>query len=299
MSTEQPARQPRRRRTFAELTGLYAHPVGHPEHERSQIRYEFLIPDTRRDLQYGVYLTMALAKHDPDPLVAAMYDTVREYFAELADLLNSARSGDQTAFRRARRMARFPEPKELGFGYARHDRSGNGMDEGPLNDRVLATLFSHPALAAACAEEPDALAFVEMVALDRVSDAVATITKSLLVEFTQQMALHYRFSPDCLKVVPVANVWCAASGVLQVERHEVPVADDGSAILVVPKGIVRSAPPFSAAQYTRYWYPGRKPMAKAEVLADIGSDPQRLLVAMRATLKDEWRYRPRRDLRND
>lgn len=298
MTFRQP--QPRqRRRSFAQLTGLPAHPVGHPDHARSQSLYEFLIPDTQRDLAYGVYLTMALARIHPDPLVESMYSSVREYYQRLEDHLAGARAHDLTAWQRARRMGSFPEPEELGFGYAQDGRDGNGIQEGELSLRILHTLRSHRALSVACAEEPDALALIELVALDRVSDVVATITKRELIRYTQEMAGRYRFSPDCIREVAVPNIWNPDAGKLETQVHVLPVADDGRAILVVPKGIVRSAPPFTPAQYTRFYYPGRRPMTKAEVLADIGDNPDRLLRAMRHVFEDDWRFRPRRDLRDE
>lgn len=296
MSQREPAGKPRGR-TFAQLSGLPLHPIGHPDHRGD--RAEFVIPDTQRDLPCGIYLTMVLAKDHPEPVVVAIWQEVRHFFVDLETDLVRARGGDDLALKRARRRTRFPEVGEIGCGYTAENRAGKGIRDGILGDRVLDTLLQYPALSKACAEEPDAISLIELVGLDRVSDIVATIAKRHLIEYTQRMAARYKFPDSFQRDIVIQGIWDRGTASLKTGIFLLPVADDGRAILLLPKGIVRSAPPFTAAQYTRHHHGAlHRPLTKREVLEDMGNDPERLLRAMRNIFQDEWRYRPRRDLRD-
>jgi|GEM_PF-4889046 len=279
----------KRNRSFAELTG-----VKFPQ------RYvDFVIPNLIRDQMAGMYLTSALAARHRNPSVRAMFAANQMFFGDLNNLLIRARRGDRVALQSARRMAtNFPEADELGMGYSGRGWAGSGVGAGHLNDTVFNALYGYTELSRTCVEEPDALAFIPLVDIDRVSDIFATIGKRHLIEYTAEQAKKWRFDPACMHLATVDNVWDPASHRLVSVKEVLPVTDDGRVILLVDKRIVRSTPPVRAAQYTRIHYGnGVAALSKVEVLNDAERNPGRLLEAMQDILDDDWRYRPRRDFR--
>src|SRR5262245_31892282 len=109
-----PGRNPK---TFAQVVG-----VNYP-----QSTVDFVIPNLLRDLEFGLCITVALARDHVSPHVRAMYQTASEFFTRLKDLLDRAARGDPTALIAAERMTYFPEAQEIRFGYTSEGSDGNGI----------------------------------------------------------------------------------------------------------------------------------------------------------------------------
>lgn len=280
----------RSNRSFAQLTGV----------QLGQQYLDFVIPNLERDQNGGMYLTSALASRHRNPTVRAMYAANTDFFHRLNQFLVRARGGDEVALRAARRMAtNFPEADELGLGYSVRGWAGSGVGAGELNDLVFNALLRFAELSQTCVLEPDALAFIPLVDIDRVSDVFATVAKRPIIQYTVEQAAKWHFDPACMHQVTVPNVWDAASSSLIGVTERLPVTDDGRVILLVDKRIVRSAPPVRAHQYTRLHFGGAaRALSKAEVLLDAERNPGRLLEAIESILADDWRFRPRRDFRD-
>jgi hypothetical protein len=275
-------------RSFAELTG-----VRYP-----QSVLPFVIPDLQRDIPVGMAITMQLSLQSRDPLVRGMYDDVREYFAILHALVEGIRStGDQFALARAHRLVSFPEVPEIGFGYSAVGRTGSGVGDGALNADLIRTLLRYPGLSQALTRHPDALYFFAGFGIDRVSDVFATIVKRRLVEYTQIQSARFRFASSCFQQVMIRDIWDGHHG-FDSQTFELPVADDGEAVLLVPKNLVRSAPPVQPHQYARFYRLEDSAWLglKRRIMDENRNSPTKLLRLMDQIFKDPWRYRPRRDL---
>jgi hypothetical protein len=279
----------RRPRTFPELTGVLY----------DQTSLPYVIPSLERDDPRGMFVTAELARRSEDPLVYGMYDTIRSFYTLMNELLHRARKGDQLAWRKAVRIASFPEVAELGFGYTQESRHGRGTGAGSVCQKILDTLRDFPGLAELCMAEPDAIAFVPGVGLDRVSDAIGTIAKLELITYTQQQAQLHDFDPRCMDWVVVPNVWNGRTQMRESVRVKLPIADDGRAILLVDKSIVRSSPPVRAEQYARTYNLSHlsSDALKRRILEQNRNDASSLRRVMRDVFSHEYWIRPRRDFR--
>lgn len=279
-----------RLRSFAEITG-----VRYP-----QALLPFVIPTTTSDAQVGMAITARLA--GDDPTYHRWYEHLRSHLRFIRDELDKARKGDSLAFVRATRATHFPECPGLGFGYCIVGRRGNAIGGGDLNNDFIELLLEHVGFCEMLADEPDALYLLELWGLDRVSDAFASILMiPELIPYTQKMAKLYRFDPACMKKeVEVRGMDPVTRRVVTV-RAVLPVADDGEAIILVPKGLVRSAAPVSTSQYARLQrlsFSDSKAI-KQRILRDCKHSAERLRYVMKNIFSEKWRYRPRRSFRDD
>ena len=274
---------------FRRLTGL----------EEDQSEVPFVIPDLEQDLRGGMYLTMALAKLSSRSVVKKMYSAACNYFALLNEFLNRAREGDSEALRQARRIAAFPEAREIGMGYSRQGWDGSAIGPGKLNLHIVETLIDFPGIAEECVDEPDTITFIANVGLDRASDALASINKRHLGNFTEQMAQDY-LDADCVETVSIAGAWNSEDLVFDTFEAAVPV-DGTKPILLVPKEIVRSSPPVRPVHYEREYYPTSelgKGEVKETIMEENKTDPTRLKKVVDEVLANPDRYRPRREFRD-
>jgi hypothetical protein len=264
---------------------------------------DFVLIDLERDYRTGLYLTLALAKNHPDPIVKKMYGTAVRFFKQVDALMTI---GDQVSLARARKMLSFPEPFEIRLGYAGMGSYGSGIGQGTLGDYVFDVLLAHPALRAAVAVEPDAICLIPGVAMDRSSDMVATITKPHLIEFTASQAAFWQFDPACFRLRNVDNCWDEPNQRLGQLMAKVPVDDLDRTFLLVPKEICRSGPPMSGGQYFRDLNgPDGAPSGgdgeslKELVLEDAARNPARLTEFVRDRMRDPDKFKPRREFRKE
>jgi len=250
-------------------------------------------------MRKAIYLTPALASISEDPIVSKINPALQQFLSALEEELARARGGDLLSLKRAMRMASFPEPPEYGFGYTLVGRRGNGMGEGALTQYIVDMLLKCPTLAQAAVIFPDALAFIPEVGTDRLTDFVGNVAKAVFIEYTQAKAAEYGFDPACFADVDVPNVWDQKTLRWTTVRVELPLADDGVPVLLVPKEIVRSSAPVRPGQYSRSYYPSRRWLTKEEILRDLGGSPLRLLHLMKDIFAEASRYRPRREYRDE
>lgn len=277
-----PSGQPQ---TLRDFLGLY---LGKNDQDFQHL-VDFVVIDLQRDLLQGMYLTPALAKRHPNPLVKAIYGDVRQYFERIRDLLVLARQGSQLAEQQIMQMLTLPEANEIAMGYTRAGWQGNGFSP----ELAYKVLYAIPELAEVACDEPDVITFIPGISLDRMSDLIATVGKRALTRFTISTAQRYRFDGKLQRGV-VQNVWDFASNGLGSLNADV-LSYRGRVLLLVPKHIVRSSPPMRVEQYADFI--GEKVMAKADVLVDIASHPGRLRSFVNVVMAEEWRYRPRRKFR--
>lgn len=278
-------------RSFAQLTG-----VRYP-----QDALPFVIPNLHADIKAGMTLTMRLALQDRDPLVQGMFADAVSYFEHLAQVLKQARAGSSLDLVRANKLVSVREAVEIGFGYSAVGRAGSGVGDGALNTHLLRILLEHPGMADLLAKQPDGLFFIPGFGLDRVSDVFAAAIRTRLIRFTQEQMRLHRFDPSCLASKVVTQQWNPVSLRFEESVEELPVADDGRAIILVPKKVVRSAAPVTAQQYERFYRLPRTDMGqlKQRILADNRKSSAKLLRLMERIFEDEWRWRPRREFRDD
>lgn len=285
-----PRRAPR---DFFALTGVAFPRAGN---KPVQSLLPFPIPNLLRDSLLGMYLTPVLAKIHPDATVQRLYYDVRAYLVTLRDTFALARGGDRLALARAHRMLAWPEANELRYGYAAEGSMGTGLGGGKLHHLVFDTLMKTPALLDVAIFAPDIFAMIPLISLDRMGDFVGSVGKDAVIAHTQKVMRLYFPNSDCVRLVDVPGCWDPVAQNWVTRRVELPVADDGRAILLPHKKTVRSSPPLRAQQFARYI--GRGEMDKPSVIAYVQANPTKLLSFAEDVLKDEWRYLPRRIFRD-
>jgi hypothetical protein len=201
------------------------------------------------DLEKGICLTIALARNHPDAHVRSMYGRACRFFRRVDALFLAAGRGDAGAFRELTAMLRFPEVAEIRLGYTLSGHDGSGIGGGDLSRHLLNYLGRYRQLRETLKVEPDSIQMVPFIGMDRASDAMATICKLDLIEFTKWCASFYHFDPACMRPATVRNVWDDTSKTFVKVTETLPVDDDGRVLLLVPKGIARSGTSLGAAGY--------------------------------------------------
>lgn len=265
-----------------------------------QTTVPFLIPDLQRDVPFGVYVTVALARGHDHPEVRAMYDDMCRYMAEFERFMKDhRRNPSMMTLRRLKNHTAVREPHEARLGYTKVGSRGRALGKGALQAELLDFFTKRPDLLRDCTVEPDTLSYASNFGIDRVSDVVVAVCKRRLVAFTQWCATFFAFDPRCMKEVQLENVWQPERGTFGTETHVLPVDDNGDAILLVPTDLVRSAPPLSAEAYFSAVYGDNYdgPRGKRAVLDDAAQHPGRLGEFAKDWLRDPERYKNRRNLR--
>lgn len=262
--------------------------------------FPFVVINLEHDLERAMYLTMKLATESEHPIVRKMYGTACRYFGLLDDLMTE---GSDVSLQLARDIVQFPEPWELRLGYAGDGSIGNGLGAGHLGDMMFDTLRRSPWLRRLLRTEPDALSSIEQVGMDRVGDILGTICKSLLIEYTVEMAARYRFDSRCMRTVVVEGCWLEEERRLGEISAVLPVDDLDRVFLLVPGEICRSAPAFSAAQFLREMGMTKADAsgmtAKERMMADAESDPARFSQFVKDRMRDSRRFRCRKEYRRN
>jgi hypothetical protein len=226
-------------RSFAALTGVTL----------DQQLVRFVIPEMSHDLEKGICLTIALARNHPDAHVRSMYGRACRFFRRVDALFLAAQRGDTAAFRKLTAMLRFPEVAEIRLGYTLSGHDGSGIGGGDLSRHLIDYLGRYRQLRETLKVEPDAIQMVPFIGMDRASDAMATICKVDLIDFTKWCAHFYHFDPACMRQATVRNVWDETSKTFVKVADALPVDDNGRVLLLVPKGIARSGTSLGAAGY--------------------------------------------------
>jgi hypothetical protein len=265
-----------------------------------QRRVPFLIPDLARDIEFGVYITIAHARTHDRPEVREWYRDVCRWFVEFDGLMTNWRANRcDITYRPLLRHAGIREPWEVRLGYTEEGHRGRAVGRKTLHRKLIRFFDAYPDILRDCMVNPDTLSMAVDFGMDRVSDTMVAVGKRRAIAFTQWCAQYFQFDPRCLRDVVIENIWQPENGRFGAEEHCVPVDDDGQPILLVPSYIVRSAPPFSTDAYFRNVYgPDYSgPTGKGALLADAAEHPGRLSEFATDWLKDPNHYKIRRDLR--
>ena len=199
----------------------------------SQFAVDFVIPRIGVDLPLGI-----------DPFL--LYKSRDPRLSELHSILMALFGAGIAATKRrdlteARRLFRFPEPPEIGFGYTRSGKRGSGIG-GALTELLLETLLASPRLVERGIRHVEEMQLVSVgIGPDRVSDIVANVLKYQLIEYTQKQAAIW--SIGLQSGVPVENYFDASTGEWRSGHFDLPTnPENGEPIILVPRRIVRTLP---------------------------------------------------------
>jgi hypothetical protein len=280
-------------RSLVDVTGLSL-----PRDKYGHLPVDFVEINLDHDLLEGLHLTLKLARASEHEIVRQIYHAMCVFWRRFDNLMTLGTLDSRTE---ARAMLQFPEPWEIRLGYTTAGSRGNGFSDGALSREIFAVLDQVPTLRRLLRTEPDALCSVPNVGLDRISDVIGTIAKLELIAFTQQQAGYWNFIPTCMADQPVENCWVPAVNRLRTITANLPRDDHGRIIVLVPREICRSGPPFSAAQFFRELPrlpgDGAITISKEAMLATAIARPEDFAGVVKDRLRDPTRFRAKKGYR--
>ena len=199
----------------------------------SPFEVDFVIPRIGIDVPVGIDPFLLFKSRDPR--LIELHKTILAVFAAGIDFLKSGRISD------ARKLFQFPEVAEIGLGYTKGSKKGSGFGD-HLSGLVLDTLKDSPSMMERGVKHVEELQLVSVgIGPDRVSDMAAGLIKSFLIEYTQKQAELWNLPLQ--GGVPVEHIFNRQSYTWEDGYFDLPVSSvDGSAILLVPRRIVRTLP---------------------------------------------------------
>jgi hypothetical protein len=208
----------------------------------SQFEVDFVIPRIGIDLQLGIDPFLLYKSRDPN--LAGLHETILRTFGEGIQALTRGSDED------ARYLLNFPEVGQIGLGYAKKGKRGSGV--GPFRQElVIETLKALPALNERGIRHIEELQLLSAgIGPDRISDIAANLIKSFLIEYTQRQCALW--SIPLVPGVPVEHVFNPKDLSWEDGHFDLPVSPiDQSAILLVPRRIVRALPWINYDDYFR------------------------------------------------
>jgi hypothetical protein len=211
----------------------------------SQRDVDFVVPRLDADLPLAI---------DPFLLYKAKRADLQQAHRDLVAMFESAfdafRQGDEA---RARDLVRFPEVREIRFGYAEQSIQGAGVGE-VLSGLTIDVLRTSPALLNRGIRHVEELQLFSVgIGPDRISDAVANVLKRFLVQYTAKQA--------ALWDIPISNgvalerLWDPENRDWEDDFVSLPIDPvTGIPIILVPRWIVRRLPWINFPDFLRTDY---------------------------------------------
>jgi hypothetical protein len=199
----------------------------------SQYEVDFVIPRVGIDVPVGIDPFLLYKSRDPE-------------FRKLHGILIGAFEAGIDAVRRhdvrgACRILDFPEVSAIGLGYTQNSKRGSGVGT-HLTELIVETLVGSPSLQQRGVRHVEEMQLVSAgIGPDRISDIAANVLKRFLIEYTQRQCAMWNLPVE--RGVPVDHIYDPDSQSWADSYEDLPVSPgDGSAILLVPRRIVRALP---------------------------------------------------------
>jgi hypothetical protein len=199
----------------------------------SQYDVDFVIPRVGVDVPVGIDPFLLYKSRDPE---------YRQLHEQLLLAFNAGiaaiERGDETE---ALRILDFPEVSAIGLGYTQRSKRGSGVGT-HLSHLILETLAGSPELRRRGVHHVEEMQLVSAgIGPDRVSDIAANVLKEFLIAYTQRQCEIWGL--PLKRGAPVHHIYDPSSEKWKDSYEDLPVSPvDGSAILLVPRRIVRVLP---------------------------------------------------------
>lgn len=208
----------------------------------SQRDVDFVIPRLDADLPLAIDPFLLYKARRPD-----LQQAHRDLLAMFSAGFEAFRSGREAD---ARELFRFPEVREIRFGYAEASVEGAGVGD-VLSGLTLGVLRESPALVERGIRHIEELQLFSVgIGPDRISDAVANVLKRFLVDYTVKQAGIWGI--PVTDGVPLERLWDQEATSWTDEYVRLPVDPaTGIPILLVPRWIVRRLPWINFPDFAR------------------------------------------------
>lgn len=218
----------------------------------SQYEVDFVIPYVGADIRVGI--DPFLLYKSRDPRFAKLHSQVLDAFNHGVNLVRQKR------FREAENHFKYPEVKEIGFGYSKTTKEGAGVGE-YLTSLIIQSLNDSPDLLARGIKHIEEMQLIAYgIRADRISDTIANLIKSFLIEYTQNQCAIWGIK--LFTGVPVENIFDFDKGEWYDDYVDLPLSPfNDSPIIFVPRRIVRVLPWIN---YDDYFTSELKPYLRAQ-----------------------------------
>lgn len=208
----------------------------------SQYEVDFVIPYVGTDIPLGI--DPFLLYKSRDPKFAKLHSQVLGAFNHGVDLIRHKK------FKEAENHFRYPEVKEIGFGYSKGSKDGGGVGE-YLTSLIIESLNDSPDLLNRGIKHIEEMQLISLgIKSDRISDTIANLIKSFLIEYTQTQCDIWGIK--LYSGVPVENVFDFDKGEWYDNYFDLPLSPfDQKPIILVPRRIVRTLPWINYDDYLR------------------------------------------------
>ncbi|MBS1793392.1 MAG: hypothetical protein JSS81_06035 [Acidobacteria bacterium] len=199
----------------------------------SQFEVDFVIPHVGADIPVGI--DPFLLYKSRDQILSKLHTKIIEAFNQGVRLIADRK------YREAEQLFTYPEVKEIGLGYSKDGKDGDGVGEG-LTSLIVKSLSDSPEMLARGIKHIEEMQLISIgVGPDRISDTIANLIKSYLIEYTQ--AQSNLWGIKLTRGVPIENIFDFETGQWYDEYCDLPLSPfDGKPIILVPRRIVRTLP---------------------------------------------------------
>jgi hypothetical protein len=199
----------------------------------SQYDVDFVIPRVGVDVPVGIDPFLLYKSRDPE---------YRTLHASLVSAFNAGIDAIRRGKRsEAVRLFDFPEVSAIGMGYTRGSKRGSGVGS-HLSGLIIETLVGSPGLQERGIRHVEEMQLLSAgIGPDRISDIAANVLKRFLIQYTQRQCAIWKLPVK--SDIPVNHIYDSSSQAWEDSYEDLPVSPvDGSAILLVPRRLVRVLP---------------------------------------------------------
>lgn len=182
------------------------------------------------------------------------HDHVLDYFAMVFDLVRQSGGDPQSlAWKKAQSLLLFPEPAEFCLGVCAGSPNGNGAGRG-LQEGMLDGVKTAVGLGFDNVPHMEMLAlFQGGMGLDRISDAVCNIAKSIFVRYTQEIARRHGVPMEPFRVRNAS--WDTRYTMWKTQEVDLPLnpyLSRRAPVLLTPKRFLRDMPVVTANGFWKF-----------------------------------------------
>lgn len=208
----------------------------------SQFEVDFVIPRVGSDLP--LWIDPFLMYKSRDSELSKLHSALLTAFNYGIKLISEKK------FREAENYFRFPEVKEIGFGYSKGNKSGDGVGE-YLASLIINSLNDSPNLLKRGMKHIEEMQLISVgIGVDRISDTTANLIKLPLINYTQTQCKIWGIK--LYKDVPIENVFDYETGKWFDGYFDLPLSPfNQEPLIFVPRRIVRTLPWINFEDYRR------------------------------------------------
>lgn len=235
-----------------------------------QLEVDFVIPLRNGDLPLCIDPFLLYKSRDPE--LRLLHTRIVNHFVSGMTALIE---GDQDE---AEHIFTFPEVPEVGLGYGASDKRGSGLG-GVLRGLLIETLKASPAILERGIRHVEEMQLLSPgIGPDRIGDIASNILKEYLITYTQrQCAIH---GIPMQRDLPIGHVYDANDRLWRDGYYDLPAnPDDGGAVLLVPRRIVRQLPWINYDNFVRTEFRAYLAAKRGLAVLSRGPSPSKTQVA--------------------